>query len=109
MRKLLAVLSLSVALGAMVGIACFQHEDESVIYENATAVTVTIVSDGAELITLMPGEESPDYVLRKQLMPNHIEAFDQSGTLLFDRTYTWEDVEEEGWRIVITAGDIAPE
>ncbi len=57
----------------------------------------------------MPGEESPDYVLRKQLMPDHIEAFDQSGTLLFDRTYTWEDVEEAEWRIVVTAGDISPE
>ena len=109
MRRLLAVLSLSVALGAVVGIACFQHEDELVIYENATAVTLTLVSDGAELITLMPGEESPDYVLRKQLMPNHIEAFDQSGTLLYDRTYTWEDVKAAGWRIVITNDDIAPE
>ena len=108
-RKLLAVLSLSVALGAVVGIACFQHEDESVTYENATAVTVTIVSDGAELITLLPGEMNTNHFLRKQLMPDHIEAFDQSGTLLFDRTYTWEDVEEAGWRIVITAGDIAPE
>ena len=88
-RKLLYVLSLGVAIGAMLGLACFQHEDESVIYENATAVTLTLVSDGAELITLLPGEMSPTYVLRKQLMPNHIEAFDQSGTLLFEQTYSW--------------------
>ncbi len=109
MRKLLYVLSLGVVIGAMLGLACFQHDDESVIYENATDITLTLVSDGAELITLLPGEVDRDHFLRKQLMPDHIEAYDQSGTLLFERTYTWEDLEAAGWRVVITAGDIAPE
>ena len=73
MRKLLYVFSLSVALGAVVGLAYLQHDDELVIYENATSVTLTLVSDGDELITLLSGEMSPRYVLRKQLMPDHIE------------------------------------
>ncbi len=92
----------------MLGLACFQHDDKPVIYENASVSTVTIMIDEFELTTLGPNE-SREYGVRKSFMPDHVRAFDEAGNLVFDRTYTWEDLEAAGWRVVITAGDIAPE
>lgn len=87
---------------AVVGVACSNHTDKFVIYENDTAVTLMLVSDGYDLITLKSGQESGDFVLRKELMPDRIQAYDEAGILVFDRTYTWEDVRDAGWRITIT-------
>ena len=57
--------------------------------------------DEFEIVTLLPGETARVQE-RENHMPDRVRAFDQAGNLLFDRTYTWEDLEEAGWRVVIT-------
>lgn len=88
-----------VLVGAVVGIAC--HDDQSVAYENATSITMTVMIDYSELVTLEPGE-SESFKTRENVMPDRVRAFDQDGTPRFDRTYTWEDLEQAGWRVIIT-------
>ncbi len=90
---------ITVLVGAVVGIAC--EQGQSVEYENATSTTMTIMIDYSELVTLEPGK-SESFKTRENVMPDRVRAFDQDGTPRFDRTYTWEDLEQASWRVIIT-------
>ncbi len=89
----------AVLVGAVAGIAC--EHGQSITYENATSTTMTIIVDYSDLVTLEPGE-SESFKTRENVMPDRVRAFDQAGTLLFDRTYTWEGLEQAGWQVTIT-------
>lgn len=96
-KVFLAILLLATAATAA---GCLHAEEREVMYENGTQFVLTIFSDGYELTTLEPGE-STGFRTRKDLLPDHVEAYDQRGNLRFDKVVTWEGLEANDFRLVI--------
>jgi hypothetical protein len=96
-RLTLAILMLATVASAL---ACFTPEERVVTYENATQLVLTVVSDESELATLKPGERR-EFAQRKNFLPDHVQAYDEEGNLLFDEVITWEDLEASDFRVLI--------
>ena len=56
--------------------------------------------DGVEVANIEAGGTAEVRVSR-ELMPDHIEAFDTDGNTLVYQTVTWDDLEAGDWRVVI--------
>ena len=84
------------------GLACGGDgsDEQTVTYENATAGVVRVAIDGVEVATIQP-DGTAEVRVTKELMPDHIEAFDTTGSVLVDQTVTWDDLEAGDWRVVI--------
>ncbi len=82
--------------------SCLFHvtEERGVTYENQTAFTLQVATDNFILTRLEPGE-SETFITRKNLLPDRVRAYKEDGTLVFDRTFTWQDLEASDFRVVI--------
>jgi hypothetical protein len=70
---------------------------------NQTNATVTILSDGQPTVprsTLLPGQTTGVGTVMSGF-PTTISAQTESGRILFSRRFTWDEMNEADWRIVI--------
>jgi len=68
---------------------------------NGMIVPVTItVQERFDYATLKPGE-SITVSERKDQLPFHVEAVDAHGALRFDEIVTWDELEDNDFRVVI--------
>lgn len=96
------LLAIFVFAGVLVGFACFQHNEKSVAYENRTSGVVLVVLDEDTEFSLAPGE-TKSAASRENLLPDHVVARSDDGTVLLDSTFKeWEDLERIDFRVVIT-------
>lgn len=107
MRVALAFLVLALA-GATVS---YYPDEFHYVIENGTPFTVRIVSDGRDFVppfNLKPAE-SRRVGQRKRYLPDHLQAYDQEGNLRFDKVITGEELEANGFRVVIVLLAESPE
>jgi hypothetical protein len=65
-------------------------------------------SDEFFLFTLQPRESKQVYT-KEELLPDRIRAIDDvSGDVVFDRTFTWAEVRDLGFLVVIRTEDLRP-
>lgn len=83
---------------AMAGVAC--HETQSLVYENATTMTLTIIIDYYDEFTLEPGQIEKLRV-RENGTPARVMAYDEDGVLRFVHDYAWEELKQAGWLVTI--------
>jgi hypothetical protein len=90
---LLAVLAaLTLACGA----------ERQVQVENATDLTLRVTQDGFEIGTWAPSEVRGLSDIRKNSFPDTFEAFAPDGSLVWELTITWDELEAADYLIVIT-------
>jgi hypothetical protein len=75
-------------------------DEQTVTYGNATAGPVRVAVDGVYIARIEPGQLTEVRVTR-DLLPDRVEAFDADGNLVFDQTFTWEDLGARGWLVAI--------
>jgi hypothetical protein len=87
---------LLVALAA----ACSTPQGTPVTYRNEPGLALTVTNDDFLLTTLAP-TESKRITTREDLLPDRIRAYDDRNNLVFDRTFTWSDLEAMDFVVVI--------
>lgn len=103
-----------VAALALVLTACDETHEVEIRNEAAVPLVVRELDDGRELSKreLRANETFKDVWLiaasadeRTTRVLRRIEARTVLGDLIFCRTYTWQDLSSQGWRVVIRPGD----
>lgn len=89
---------LLVVSGAFVVTAC--DPGHNVTYENTTDQVVSVFVNGAFDFTLGPSEKKEFLVFK--FREETLEAKDEVGRVIYSETFTWEELKEAGWQIVIT-------
>ena len=95
---------------ALLDTACFDVW-EDITYTNATQssleVSVSANDQHNDQFQLSPGaSKSLQYL--KQSWPRTVEAREPSGKVVFNRTYTWDDLKQMDFNIVIAAQSPTP-
>jgi hypothetical protein len=80
--------------------ACSTPQGTPVTYRNETGLTLTVTNDDFLLTTLAP-TESRRITTREDLLPDRIRAYDDRNNLVFDRTFTWSDLQAMDFVVVI--------
>ncbi len=95
-----------IGLIAVSVLACFEVQAR-ITYVNDTTLPLTVTVGGEDQFQLNPGAS---YSLQdlKQAWPATVEARDAAGNVVFSRSYTWEELESLGFRIVITVQPPGP-
>jgi hypothetical protein len=70
-------------------------------YENTTDITVYVSVDGRELAQLSPGEARA-FSSSKNRKSRTVTARDDQNRVVFEREFTWAELEELDFQIVIT-------
>lgn len=98
MRHLALAASFLAALA--VGVACATPQGTPVTYKNETGLSLTVTNDDFLLTTLAP-TESKRITTKESLLPDRIRAYDERNNLVFDRTFSWADLQSAGFVVVI--------
>ena len=108
-RVVFPVVALTLAaLGAALLVGCFaEGEERGITWVNETQVVLRVEADSLELATFAPGETRV-FRTRENLLPDHIQAYDQSGNLRLDTVITWDQLKAQGFRFVITEDMLTP-
>ena len=81
-----------------------------IVFQNTTSSTVTVYFDGLELFP--SGEIPPGQIStvegRKRYFPERIQVYNAKGEVLLDQVFTWEDLEERNFEIIIAEVPTAP-
>jgi hypothetical protein len=72
-----------------------------VTYKNELRESINVSNDDFLVTTLAAGQ-SKAITTRRDLLPDRIRAYTERGELVFDRTFTWEDLEALDFTIVIS-------
>jgi hypothetical protein len=91
----------AVAIGA---IAC--DPSHAVTYDNRTNNSVMIFINGAFDGSVDPMDEKTLEVI--EFDEATFEARDSDGRVIYSETFTWEELKDAGWRIVITEPTSTP-
>jgi hypothetical protein len=76
-------------------------------YENATSQRVTIYKDGMPAFSLEPGESTGIAMFEEDWLPD-IKIVAEDGRVLLEDHITWDELEEMGYKIVITDPEHPP-
>ncbi len=85
----------AVAIGA---VAC--DPSHAVTYDNRTNSSVMIFINGAFDASVGPMEKKAPEVI--EFSEATFEARDSAGRVIYSETFTWEELKEAGWQIIIT-------
>jgi hypothetical protein len=99
-RRLLTAMAVSLLIGlaAFSSLAC--DPSHAVTYDNRTSRSVTIFMNGEFNLSLGPMEKKTGDEI--EFSEATFEARDSDGRVIYSETFTWEQLKEAGWRIVIT-------
>ena len=86
-----------------------EHSCPFISYRNSTGETITVYSSGfiGPLAVLNPGEvaKRPTHTSGNGALWVRVEASDSAGTLVFCRTYSYDEFEGLDWLVDIVAGE----
>jgi hypothetical protein len=80
--------------------SCATPRGQPVTYRNETRLTLTVTNDDFLLTTLAPGQ-SKSITTKESLLPDRIRAYDDRNALVFDQTFTWENLQAARFLVVI--------
>ncbi len=92
------VVSLSLVVVALLAMAC--DPSHAITYENRTNESLEILYNGRFNFSLEPGETKT--VDEIEFDDATFSARTSDGRVIYSRDITWEELEDEGWRIIIT-------
>ena len=95
-RLLLAFVLLLSAAGA----GCATPQGQPVTYRNETTLSLTVTNDDFLVTTLAP-RQSRSVTTKESLLPDRIRAYDDRNNLIFDKTFTWQDLQALNFVIAI--------
>ena len=93
------LLLISAAVIVMAATGC--DPSHEVTYENRTSYTVTVFLNGGYDATLGPFESYTSDVI-KYVDATTFEARDENGRTIFSESLTYEELENQEWKIIIT-------
>lgn len=97
------VLTLAVTFIGLSNVAC--DPSQPVTYDNRTDTTVTVFVNGKRNLSLDPMQKRT--LEEIQFSEATFEARDMEGRVIYSESFTWEELEEADWHIVIT-GSVVP-
>ena len=80
--------------------SCATPRGQPVTYRNETRLTLTVTNDDFLLTTLAPGQ-SRSITTKESLLPDRVRAYDDRNALVFDQTFTWEELKAARFLVVI--------
>ena len=101
-RSMRGPLVIGVMLSVMLVVACETIDTETATIVNRTeqSIMVSLEEDGGDTFPVEPGEEERFAIIAERpLRP--VLVFDDSGEVIFQRSYTWEEIVAADFRIVI--------
>ena len=104
-RTLSVGLLVAAVLLAFLGVAC--DPGHSVTYENRTDESIDFFIDGSFAASIDPQDERTFSKIEFDVAT--FEARDSTGELVYRKTFTWEELEEAGWRVVVEPSALGPE
>ena len=98
-RSLLAAVPISLLIGlvAFFSLAC--DPSHPVTYENRTDMVVEVFINGKFSASLEPMKKEKFELIEFDEVT--FEARDSDGRVIYSETFTWEELKQAGWRIVI--------
>jgi hypothetical protein len=99
-RLSLATFASVLVLTTVFASACSEPQGQPVTYRNEMSIELTVTSDDFFLVTLLP-RQSKSQTTREGLLPDRIRAYSPQGDVVFDKTFTWEDLKASNFLVVI--------
>ena len=93
-----------ILVGSLIGLVAFTSlacdPSHPVTYDNRTNDSVMIFINGAFDASVDPMDEKTLEVI--EFDEATFEARDSDGRVIYSETFTWDELKEAGWRIIIT-------